>query len=130
MVLADYIVVWTDTVPNAKGLGDTAHVHGGELLAAGPVHDVSEREARGAPAGLIIARFAGTEHARAWFSDRSDQLKGTALLVAGAADPVWWPREKEALRPEWSRRAALPRDRLALLVCVWADVTDRDQFFD
>jgi uncharacterized protein (DUF1330 family) len=130
MTLADYIIVWTETVPTAKRLVDTARAHGGELLAAGPVHDVSEREAREAPAGLIIARFAGAEQARAWCTESSDQLDGTALLVAGAADPVWWPSEKEAVRPEWSRRAELPPDRLGLFVCVWAEITDREQFFD
>src|SRR5262249_18458006 len=123
MGLADYIIVWTDTVPNANGLANTAHAHGGELLAAGPVHDVSERDARAAPAGLVIGGFGGAEQGRAWCTERSDQLTGTALLVAGAADPVWWPAEKEAVRPEWSRRAELPRDRLGLFVCVWAAVT-------
>jgi len=130
MKLADYVIVWTDTVPRTKGLADTAEGHGGELLAAGPVHDVSERDARAAPAGLVIARFGDAEHARAWFADRGDQLNGTALLVAGAADPVWWPAETEADRPEWSRRAELPRDRLGLFVCVWAEIRDREQFLD
>jgi uncharacterized protein (DUF1330 family) len=98
MKLADYVIVWTDAVPRANGLADTAHGHGGELLAAGHVHDVSERDARTAPAGLVIARFGSAEQARAWFAGTSDQLNGTALLVAGAADPVWWPPEKEAVR--------------------------------
>jgi hypothetical protein len=30
----------------------------------------------------------------------------------------------------WSRRAELPRDRLGLVVCIWAEVTHREQFFD
>jgi uncharacterized protein (DUF1330 family) len=130
MELADYIIVWTDTIPHAKDFADSVRAFGAELLAAGPVHDVSEREARAAPAGLVIARFAGAEQARAWCTESSDRLDGTALLVAGAADPVWWPPEKEAVRPEWSRRAELPRDRLGLFVCVWAEITDREQFFD
>src|SRR5262252_1340193 len=120
MKLADYVIVWTKTVPRTNGLADTAHARGGELLAAGAVHDVSELDARAAPAGLVIARFDAAEHARAWFRDRSGQLNGTALLVAGAADPVWWPVEREAVRPDWSRRAELPRNRLGLFVCVWA----------
>lgn len=130
MKLADYVIVWTDTVPRTNDLADATHGHRGELLAAGPVHDVSERDARTAPTGLIIARFGSAEQARAWFANSSEQLKGTALLVAGAADPVWWPPEKEAVRPEWSRRADLPRDRLGLFVCVWAEIRDREQFFD
>src|SRR5262245_41072307 len=46
MKLADYVIVWTDAVPRTNGLADSAQGHGGELLAAGPVHDVSERDAR------------------------------------------------------------------------------------
>jgi uncharacterized protein (DUF1330 family) len=130
MKLADYVIVWADTVPHGNGLADTAQRHGGELLAAGLVHDVSERDARAAPAGLVIARFGNPDHARAWCTESSDELRGTALLVAGAADPVWWPAEQEAVRPEWSRRAELPRDRLGLFVCVWAEVRVREQFFD
>jgi uncharacterized protein (DUF1330 family) len=130
MNLADFVIVWTDTMPRTNGLAETAHPHGGELLAAGPLHDTSERDSRAAPAGLVIARFNGIENARAWFATVGDQFDGTVLLVAGAADPVWWPPERAALRPEWSRRGELPQDRLGLFVCVWAEVTDREQFID
>jgi uncharacterized protein (DUF1330 family) len=130
MTLTDYVIVWTDSVPRANGLGESARAQGGELLAAGPVHDVSEPDSRAAPAGLVIARFAGAERAREWFTALGGRLDGTALLTAGAADPVWWPPEKESVRPEWSRRSELPRDRLGLFVCVWAEIVDREQFFD
>jgi uncharacterized protein (DUF1330 family) len=130
MKLANYVIVWTDTVPNGNSLVGTVQARGGELLAAGRVHDVSEQDSRPAPAGLVIARFATADSAGAWFAMSGDQLDGTALLVAGAADPVWWSPAMEAARPEWSSRAELPRDRLGLLVCVWAEVIDREQFFD
>ena len=130
MKLGDYVVVWTDGVPTTKGLAAAARAHGGELLAAGPVHDVSERDSRAAPGGLVIARFGDDESANAWFATTGDGLDGTALLVAGATDPVWWPPDMEGERPDWSSRAEFPRDRLGLFVCVWAEVTDRDQFFD
>jgi hypothetical protein len=98
---ADYIVVWTDTVPDAHGLKEAAQARGGELLAAAPIHDMSEQDSRAAPAGLAIARFGNAENAAAWFATVGDRLDGTALLVAGAADPVWWPPEVESARPAW-----------------------------
>src|SRR6516225_1329384 len=98
MKLADYIIVWTDTVPRGNDLVQTARTHGGELLAAGRLHDVSEQDSREAPAGLVIARFGSGNGAGAWFAKVGDQVDGTALLVAGAADPVWWPPELEAVR--------------------------------
>ena len=52
------------------------------------------------------------------------------MLAAGAADPAWWPPDMEKVRQEWSYRAELPRDRLALFVCVWAEVFDRELFMD
>jgi uncharacterized protein (DUF1330 family) len=130
MKLADYVIVWTDGVPAGEGLASTARAQGGELLAAGPVHDVSEPDSRAAPAGLVIARFGAADSARAWFATVGAWLDGTALLVAGATDPVWWPPEMEGVRPDWSSRADFPMDRLGLLVCVWAEVIDREQFFD
>jgi hypothetical protein len=64
------------------------------------------------------------------FAATGSRLDGTALLVAGATEPVWWPPEMDAQRPQWSRRADFPPDRLGLFVCVWAEITDRDKFFD
>lgn len=130
MNLPNYIIAWTETVPAEAGLADTAHAQGGELLAAGPVHDVSERDSRAAPAGLVIARFGAEGSARAWFASVGDRFDGTALLLASAADPVWWPPDLEGVRPDWSRRAEFPRDRLGFFVCVWAEITDREQFLD
>jgi uncharacterized protein (DUF1330 family) len=130
MNLADYIIIWTDTVPRASGLAEAAQAHGGELLAASGVHDVSEEDSRPAPAGVVIARFGASEGASAWFASVCEQVDGTALLVAGAADPVWWPHELEGVRPDWSYRADFPHECLGLFVCVWAEVIDRDQFFD
>ena len=126
----DYLVIWTASVPVGTGLESAARTLGGELLAAGPVHDTSEQDSRAAPAGLVIAGFGDAGSARAWFTNVGDRLDGTALLVAGATDPVWWPTERESARPEWSYRAEFPRDRLGLFVCVWAAVTDREQFMD
>jgi len=130
MNLGDYLIIWTEGVPVANGLAAEARTLQGELLAAGPVHDVSERDSRPAPAGLVIARFGAPESAQAWMAAVDDRFEGTALLVAGATNPVWWPTEMEAVRPPWSYEAAFPRDRLGLFVCVWAEVTDREQFTD
>src|SRR5262249_35048567 len=124
MKLGDYIIIWTEGVPVVDGLASTVRAHGGELLAAGPVHDVSEQDSRSAPAGWVIGRLVTADGARAWFATTGEQLDGTALLAAGATDPVWWPPAMEAARPEWSSRAELPRDRLSLFVCVWVEVTD------
>jgi uncharacterized protein (DUF1330 family) len=129
--LNDYfLVIWTDTEPVADGLAAATQAHAGQLLAAGPVHDVSELDARPAPAGLVLARFGADESARAWLADRGNRIDGTALLVGGATEPIWWPAEMDAQRPEWSRRADFPPDRLGLFVCVWAEIGDPDQFFD
>jgi len=130
MKLGDYVIIWTEGVPVEDGLASTVSAHGGELLAAGRIHDVSERDSRTAPAGMVIARFDAAESANSWFAAAGEQLEGTALLVSGAVDPVWWPPAMEAARPDWSSRAEFPRDRLGLFVCVWADVIDREQFVD
>jgi len=124
------IIIWTDTEPVEDGLVDAARAQGGQLLAAGPVHDVSELDSRPAPAGLVIARFGEGSSAHAWSASTGHQLDGTALLVGGATEPVWWPPELEEERPAWSRHAEFPPDRLGLFVCVWAEISDRDQFFD
>jgi len=125
------VIVWTDTVPAEGALAEAARARAGQLLAAGPVHDVSELDARQPPAGLVIARFADAERAGAWVAAAGEEIDGTALLVAGATEPVWWPPEMEAERPEWSLRADFPADRLGQFVCVWVDpIVDREQFLD
>ena len=58
------IIIWTDTEPVEDGLVDAARAQGGQVLAAGPVHHVSELDSRPAPAGLVITRFGAAENAR------------------------------------------------------------------
>jgi hypothetical protein len=126
-----FIIIWTDSVPVEDGLADAARAQAGQLLAAGPVQDVSELDSRPAGAGRVIARFGAAVRARAWLVTTGPTIDGTALLVAGATEPVWWPPERERQRPEWSRRADFPPDRLGQFVCVWADpILDREQVFD
>jgi uncharacterized protein (DUF1330 family) len=126
-----FVVIWTDSAPSPDGLADVARSQGGEALAAGPVRGSSELDARPAPAGLVIARFAEAETARAWFAATSDRHDGVAMLLDGATTPVWWPPEMEPQRPEWSRRAEFPTDRLGQFVSVWVgDITDLEGFFD
>ena len=109
----EYLVItWADSVPVEDGLADAARDRGGQLLAAGPVHDASELDSRPAPAGLVIARFSTEEAARSWFDAVLGKLDGTTLLAAGATAPVWWPPEKEPERPQWSRRRELPAGRV------------------
>src|SRR5215472_4277199 len=93
-----FLITWTDTEPVDDGLAAAARAHAGEILAAGPVHDVSEWDSRPAPAGLVIARFGTDESARAWLAAIDNRIDGTALLVAGATDPVWWPPDLESQR--------------------------------
>jgi hypothetical protein len=86
----EYLVItWTDSVPAGDGLAEAARDRGGQLLAAGPVHDAPELDSRPAPAGLVIARFSTEEAARTWFGAALDKLDGTTLLAAGATSPVW-----------------------------------------
>jgi uncharacterized protein (DUF1330 family) len=130
-MLNEYFMInWTASVPVEDGLAAAARAQAGQLLAAGPVHDVSELDSRPAPAGLIIARFGAAESASSWLAATGHKIHGTALLVTGATEPVWWPPELESQRPEWSRRAEFPPDRLGQFVCVWAEISDRAQFFD
>jgi hypothetical protein len=43
----EYLVItWTDSVPVEHGLAEAARDTGGQLLAAGPVHDASELESQ------------------------------------------------------------------------------------
>jgi hypothetical protein len=89
---------------------------------------VSELDSRPAPGGLVIARFGAAESARSWLAATGHKTDGTAVLVAGATEPVWWPPERQTQRPEWSRRADFPPDRLGQFVCVWADpIIDRSK---
>src|SRR5262252_4422729 len=79
----EYLVItWADSVPVEDGLADAATDRGGQLLAAGPVHDASELDSRPAPAGLVIARFSTEEAARSWFDAVIGKLDGTTLLAA------------------------------------------------
>jgi uncharacterized protein (DUF1330 family) len=125
-----FLIIWTDTDPIEDGLAEAARAHSGQLLAVGPIYDVSEWDSRPAPAGLIIARFATDQSARAWLDSVDDRFDGTAILANGATEPVWWPPEFEDYRPEWSRLADFPPDRMGQLVCVWAEITRRDEFLD
>jgi hypothetical protein len=126
-----FVVVWTDTPPSTEGVAAAARSHGGQVLAAGPVHGSSEVDARPAPSGLVVARFGFAEGARSWFAATGDRFDGVALLLGGATEPVWWPPEMEADRPEWSRRADFPPDRFGQFVSVWVgEIMDLDEFFD
>ena len=125
-----FTIIWTDRAPAADGFADAARRQDGQLLACGAVQDVSELDSRPAPEGLVIARFRTAEGANAWFDATGDRFDGTVLLAAGATEPVWWPSEMEPRRPDWSRSAEFPSDRLGQFVCVWAEITDPEQFFD
>ncbi len=125
-----FIIVWTDRVPVKDGLATGAREHAGQLLAAGPLLDISELDSRPAPAGLVIARFGSADAASLWLAAAGDRLDGTALLAAGATAPVWWPQEREPSRPDWSRSAEFPSDRFGLFVCVWVEITDPERFID
>src|SRR6516165_2801981 len=105
----EYLVItWADSVPVEDGLAEAARNRGGQLLAAGPVHDASELDSRPAPAGVVIARFSAEQAARSWLDAVPGKLDGTTLLAGGATAPVWWPPESEPERPQWSRRGELP----------------------
>jgi hypothetical protein len=79
----------------------------------------------------VVARFGLAESAGSWFAATGDGFDGIALLLGGATDPVWWPPEMEGHRPEWSRRADFPPDRLGQFVSVWVgEIIDLDEFFD
>jgi uncharacterized protein (DUF1330 family) len=75
-------------------------------------------------------RFPDEENAIAWFERDGGDLEGTTLVASGLNDPVWWPTELSAQRPEWSRKAEPPPYGLGSVVCVWAELTDPATFLD
>jgi uncharacterized protein (DUF1330 family) len=135
MQFNSYVITWTDQTPLASSpdqiaaLANAARTYSGELLTLGPVHDSSEQDSRPVPHWVGIARFADDTGATAWF-DGTDQLGATTLLIPALHEPVWWPPELEAERPDWSHRLDPPLDRLGMFVSVWADVTDPGEFVD
>jgi uncharacterized protein (DUF1330 family) len=136
MLFNSYVLTWADQTPAATSpdqiaaLAHAARAHSGELLALGPVHDTSEQDSRPVPHWVGIARFADDPGAMAWFDGAADQLGATTLLVPALPGPVWWPKELEAQRPDWSRRLDPPNERLGMFVTVWADVIDPGEFAD
>jgi uncharacterized protein (DUF1330 family) len=133
---ASYLIVWGDdpaTLPTRSQIGPlalAAHANDGELLALGPTHDSSEEASRSVPHWIAIARFAAESAAAGWYNEAADSLRGTALVAAALQRPPWWPPELEARRPEWSQHLDPPADRLGLLNCVWAEITDQAKFID
>jgi uncharacterized protein (DUF1330 family) len=132
-----YIITWADQTPPAAtspdqiaALAAAARIYSGELLALGPVHDSSEQDSRPVPHGVEIARFADDTGAMAWFDGAADQLGATTILFPALHEPVWWPPELEAERPDWSRRLDPLDERLGMFVSVWADITDPGKFSD
>ena len=136
MQFNSYVIIWADQTPPATSpdqitaLANAAHVYSGELLALGRVHDSSEQDSRPIPNWVGIARFADDTDATAWFDGAADQLGATTILVPALPGPVWWPKELEIQRPDWSRRLDPPDERLGMFVSVWADVTDPEEFAD
>ena len=109
----EYLVTtWADSVPAEDGRADAARNRGGQLLAAGPVHDAGELDSRPAPAGLVIARFSTQEATTSWFDAVLGKLDGTTFLAGGATARAWWPPEREPERSQWSRRGEPPAGRV------------------
>lgn len=129
-----YIVAWvnahapTPGQPAIERLHKAADDQGGTLLACGGVQDVVETDSCPVPPWLAIAGFADDDAAKSWAALAADDLPATALLVPGQAEPVEWPPDRVAERPEWSRGLQPPADRLGWLVSVWLDVTDFERF--
>ena len=119
-----YVVIWT-TEPVRPGQTDL-----GEVLAFGPSIDAMETDLRPAPAWVTVAGFADDDLARTWFDTIADQVDGTALLFNEHAEPVWWPPEREAERPEWTRRLTPPEEKLGMFISIWLNVTDLEPFND
>jgi len=128
---SSYVATWSDAaLHGADWLAGAAGDDAGELLAFGPVHDSSERDARAAPSHIAIAGFADETGARGWFDRAAEHLPGTSVLLSALTEPVWWPPDLEPQRPEWSRRIDVPPDRMGMFVSVWVEVTDLPDFFD
>lgn len=131
-----YVITWADQTPAATSrdqiatLANAARAHSGELLALGPVHESSEQDSRPVPSWVGIAGFADDRDATAWFDGAADQLGATTILVPALHEPVWWPPELEAERPDWSGHLDLPADRLGVFVSIWADFTNPGEFAD
>jgi uncharacterized protein (DUF1330 family) len=136
MQFNSYVITWTDQTSPATSpdqiaaLAIAARAHSGELFALGAVHDSSEQDSRPVPNWVGIAGFADDRGATAWFDGAADQLGATTILVPALHEPVWWPPELEAERPDWSRYLDLPADRLGVFVSIWADITDPGEFAD
>lgn len=128
---SSYVATWSDApLHEADWLADAASDDAGELLAFGPVHDSSERDARAAPSHIAVAGFADEAGAKAWFDRAAEHLPGTSVLLSALTEPVWWPPGRESQRPEWSRRIDVPPDRMGVFVSVWVEVIDLPDFFD
>jgi uncharacterized protein (DUF1330 family) len=132
-----YLIVWPDEPTPLPDPGEIAalttasQVHGGELLALGPVEDVVETAAGPAPAWAAVAMFDDSDSASRFFQEhRASFLPGVAILVPGLAERVWWPIQLADKRPEWSQRGEIPAERLGLLVSVWLDVHDIESQID
>lgn len=131
---SSYVVAWAHPQASAPGepvierLRAAADSQGGALLACGGAQDVVETDSRPVPSWLAIAGFGEDEAAKSWVTSAENHLPDTALLVPGQAEPVEWPPERAADRPEWSQRLQAPADRLGWLVSVWLDATDFERF--
>jgi uncharacterized protein (DUF1330 family) len=131
-----YVITWADEIPDVPDQGSiaslatAAQASSGELLALGPVHDASERDARPVPPWMAVAGFADDAGARAWFTAAGDRLAATTILAPALTEPVWWPEDRAGQRPQWSLTPEPPAERLGTFVVVWATITDPEQFFD
>jgi uncharacterized protein (DUF1330 family) len=131
-----FLVVWADAdAPLPAGaavtkLASTVADEGGELLALSPVSDVVEvAPSRPVPPWGAIARFPDQEAATRWHA--LDLIPGVAIVVPAHPEPVWWPDDRAAERPDWSRRGDVPDDRTGLFVSVWiAEANDLDSLID
>jgi len=133
---AHYVITWGEEagrVPPAEGVGElasSAAANSGELLAVGPVHDVSERQARPVPEWLAVAGFRDPAGARAWVAGAQERLGTTTFAAPALTEPVWWPEEMTGQRVDWSRKPEPPLSRLGLFVVIWFELTDPVQFLD
>jgi uncharacterized protein (DUF1330 family) len=133
-----YLATWADPhdpLPDAAGadaLAASAREAGGDLLALAPVADIVEVSSRPVPPWGSISRFDDPDSATSWYEAQAKgALTGSAILVPTPAEPIWWPDERTAERPGWSRRGDIPDDRLGLFVSVWiAEVDDVEAMLD